>query len=140
VRAPSSASSSCATWPSRRVLADRASLTCWRASAAAPASSSALARELFNSASILPENSENYGYVRDPRVDSTEAKLSQIPASSLSSVAGQWAGLDAYMIRQGYYAAFGHEAFPKFYSTRLRFRAGILSVEYQTDLTSLRLK
>ena len=96
--------------------------------------------QLFTSASILPQNSENYGYVRDPKVDSTEAKLSQLPASKLRRAAPQWAGLDRYMVRQGYYAAYGHEAFPKFYSTRLNFAAGVLSVEYQTDLTSLRLR
>ena len=44
------------------------------------------------------------------------------------------------MVQQGYYAAYGHEEFPKFYSVKLNFGAGILSVEYQTDLTSLQLK
>lgn len=96
--------------------------------------------QLFNSASILPENSENYGYVRDPHIDSTEAHLSALPASQLAAAAPSWQGLDNYMIAKGYYAAYGHEKFPKFYSNRLNFGAGILSVEYQTDLTSLALK
>jgi peptide/nickel transport system substrate-binding protein len=96
--------------------------------------------QLFNSASILPQNSENYGYVRDPHVDSTEAKLNALPATQLSSSAPQWAALDQYMVNQGYYAAFGHLKNPKFYSNRLNFSSGIVSVEYQTDLTSLQLK
>ena len=52
----------------------------------------------------------------------------------------QWAGLDQYMVRQGYYAAYGHEEFPKFYSNRLNFRLGVLTDQYQTDLTSLQPK
>jgi peptide/nickel transport system substrate-binding protein len=96
--------------------------------------------QLFNSASILPENSENYGYVRDPHVDQTEAKLNAVPASKLQTVASQWAALDQYMVNQGYYAAYGHETYPKFYSSRLNFNAGVFSVEYLTDLTSLQLK
>jgi peptide/nickel transport system substrate-binding protein len=96
--------------------------------------------QLFNSNSILPENSENYGYVRDPKIDSTEAKLSVLPASQLTTTAPQWAALDQYMVSQAYFAAYGHESFPKFYSTKLNFSSGIFSVEYQTDLTSLQLK
>jgi peptide/nickel transport system substrate-binding protein len=96
--------------------------------------------QLFNSASILPENSENYGYVRDPHIDKTEAKLSSVPASQLKSVAPQWAALDQYMVNQGYFVGYGHESEPKFYSNRLDFNAGIFSVEYNTDLTSLALK
>ena len=96
--------------------------------------------QLFNSASILPENSENYGYVKDPHVDSTEAHLNSVPGTQLSSSASNWAALDKYMVQNGYYAAFGHYKDPKFYSNRLNFNSGIYSVEYQTDLTSLQVK
>lgn len=96
--------------------------------------------QLFNSQSILPQNSENYGYVRDPKIDKTEAQLSSQPIQDLQKLAPQWAALDQYMVKRAYFAAYGHEEFPKFYSNRLNFQAGILSVEYQTDLTSLQLK
>jgi hypothetical protein len=43
-------------------------------------------------------------------------------------------------VGKAYYAAYGHEKFPKFYSDRLVFSKGVMSVEYQTDLTSLELK
>ena len=56
------------------------------------------------------------------------------------SVASQWAALDQYGVNQAYYAAYGHEEFPKFYSNRLNFTTGVMSVEYQTDMTSLELK
>lgn len=82
-------------------------------------------------------SSENYGYVNDPHYNQTLAKLdTQTP----EKVAGQWSALDGYAVKKGYYAAYGHEEFPKFYSNRLDFKSGVVSVEYQTDLTSLQLK
>jgi peptide/nickel transport system substrate-binding protein len=96
--------------------------------------------QLNTSAAIQPQNSTNYGYVRDKHYDQTVSKLAETPADKTSSVASQWAALDDYSVNQGYYAAYGHEKFPKFYSDRLDFNAGIYSVEYQTDMTSLQLK
>lgn len=96
--------------------------------------------QLFTSGAIQPQNSLNYGYVRDKHYDQTVAKLSQVPANEVDSVADEWAALDQYAVEKGYYAAYGHEKFPKFYSDRLNFDAGIMSVEYQTDMTSLQLK
>jgi hypothetical protein len=54
-------------------------------------------------------------------------------------VASQWSALDNYGVSKAYWAGFGHEEFPKFYSDRLVFSKGVFSVEYQTDLTSLQL-
>lgn len=82
-------------------------------------------------------SSLNYGYVNDPHYNSTLNTLFQ---SSPESVATQWSALDQYAVQNGYYAAYGHEEFPKFYSNRLNFSAGVMSVEYQTDMTSLELK
>jgi peptide/nickel transport system substrate-binding protein len=82
-------------------------------------------------------SSLNYGYVSDPHYDQTLNKLDQQPPDS---VASQWSALDQYAVNKGYYAAFGHQEFPKFYSNKLNFNTGVLSVEYQTDLTSLQLK
>jgi peptide/nickel transport system substrate-binding protein len=82
-------------------------------------------------------SSLNYGYVNDPHYNSQLNTLDQKPPDS---VASQWAALDQYSVDHAYYAAFGHQEFPKFYSNRLNFNSGVLSVEYQTDLTSLELK
>ncbi|HEY4464994.1 MAG TPA: ABC transporter substrate-binding protein [Streptosporangiaceae bacterium] len=82
-------------------------------------------------------SSLNYGYVSDPHFDST---LNTLYQSNPKSVASQWSALDNYAVGKAYYAAFGHFEFPKFYSNRLNFGAGVMSVEYQTDLTSLQLK
>ena len=81
-------------------------------------------------------SSLNYGYVNDNHYNTTLAQLYTKPAES---VAAQWAALDQYAVSQAYYAAYGHEKFPKFYSSRLNFNSGVLSVMYQTDLTSLEL-
>jgi peptide/nickel transport system substrate-binding protein len=82
-------------------------------------------------------SSLNYGYVNDPHYNSTLNTLFQ---SDPKSVASQWAALDQFAVSKAYYAAFGHFEFPKFYSNRLNFSAGVMSVEYQTDMTSLELK
>jgi peptide/nickel transport system substrate-binding protein len=82
-------------------------------------------------------SSLNYGYVNDPHFNSTLNTLFQ---SDPKTVASQWSALDNFAVNKGYYAAFGHFEFPKFYSNRLNFSAGVMSVEYQTDMTSLELK
>ncbi|MBV8733360.1 MAG: hypothetical protein JO120_01125 [Solirubrobacterales bacterium] len=82
-------------------------------------------------------SSLNYGYVSDKHYDQQVDTLSTKPPNQ---VANQWSALDSYAVGKAYYAAYGHEKFPKFYSDRLVFSKGVLSVEYQTDLTSLQLK
>jgi peptide/nickel transport system substrate-binding protein len=82
-------------------------------------------------------SSLNYGYVSDPHWDSQVTKLQQ---QAPDGVASQWQALDQYGVSKAYYAVFGHEAKPKFYSNRLNFAGGTLSVQYLTDLTSLQLK
>jgi peptide/nickel transport system substrate-binding protein len=80
---------------------------------------------------------ENYGYVNDPHYNST---VNRLELKSPVKVASQWAALDDYAVSHGYYVAYGHEEFPKFYSDKLVFSAPAFSLEYETDLTSLQLK
>jgi peptide/nickel transport system substrate-binding protein len=82
-------------------------------------------------------SSLNYGYVNDPHYNQQIASLSAKPTPS---VASQWAALDNYAVNKAYYASWGHEAKPKFYSNKLNFNTGVMSVEYLLDLTSLQLK
>jgi peptide/nickel transport system substrate-binding protein len=82
-------------------------------------------------------SSLNYGYVNDPHYNSGVATLSQKPTPG---VANQWQALDQYGVNHAYYAVWGHESKPKFYSNRINFQKGTLSVEYLTDVTSLQLK
>jgi len=90
--------------------------------------------ELFTGAA---GSSLNYGYVNDSHYNNTVNTLETKPPDQ---VASQWAALDNYAVGKGYYAAYGHEKFPKFYSNKLLFSKGVMSVEYQTDITSLQLK
>jgi peptide/nickel transport system substrate-binding protein len=82
-------------------------------------------------------SSLNYGYVNDPHYNSQIAKLSAVAPEG---VASQWQALDQYAVNHAYYAVFGHQSQAKFYSDKLNFQTGTMSVEYQTDLTSLELK
>jgi peptide/nickel transport system substrate-binding protein len=82
-------------------------------------------------------SSLNYGYVNDSHYNSELAHLSAEPTDT---VASQWSTLDNYAVGKAYYAVFGHESKPKFYSNKLNFQTGTLSVEWLTDLTSLQLK
>jgi peptide/nickel transport system substrate-binding protein len=79
----------------------------------------------------------NYGYVNDPHYNKQIASLS---AQATPGVASQWQALDQYAVQHAYYAVYGHESKVKFYSNKLDFNAGVMSVEYLTDLTSLQLK
>jgi peptide/nickel transport system substrate-binding protein len=82
-------------------------------------------------------SSLNYGYVNDSHYNSELNTLDQVDPNT---VASQWQALDQYAVDHAYYANFGHENKPKFYSDRLSFNTGVMSVEYFTDLTSLALK
>ncbi len=82
-------------------------------------------------------SSLNYGYVNDPHFNKEIASLSAQPTPK---VASQWAALDNYAVSKAYYAAYGHESKVKFYSDKLNFNAGVMSVEYLLDITSLELK
>jgi peptide/nickel transport system substrate-binding protein len=82
-------------------------------------------------------SSLNYGYVNDSHFNS---ELSTLTQESVTQAKSSWTTLDNYAVQKAYYAAYGHGEDPKFYSDRLNFSAGVLSVEYGTDLTSLELK
>jgi peptide/nickel transport system substrate-binding protein len=82
-------------------------------------------------------SSLNYGYVNDPHYNS---QLTSLTSKLPQKVASQWAALDDYGVSHAYWASYGHQEFPKFYSNKLNFSAGVMSVEYQTDMTSLALK
>lgn len=82
-------------------------------------------------------SSLNYGYVNDAHYNQQVNKLVQVQPEG---VATQWSALDSYAVSHAYYAVYGHEAKVKFYSDKLNYNAGVLSVEYLTDLTSLQLK
>jgi peptide/nickel transport system substrate-binding protein len=82
-------------------------------------------------------SSLNYGYVNDPHYNS---ELKALYQQKPEPVASQWSALDNYAVQKAYYAVYGHESKPKFYSNQLNFQKGTLSVQFLTDVTSLQLK
>jgi peptide/nickel transport system substrate-binding protein len=89
--------------------------------------------------SIQPTNNENFGYVDDPHIQSELAKLNQVPATKLASVAGQWRALDEYTAQKAYVVSYGSEQLPQFLSNRLNFKTAIFHPLYLNDWTSWQL-
>ena len=86
---------------------------------------------LLSKAGIQATNSQNFGNVNDPKIESQLATLEQIPATKLSSVASQWQDLDKYVAQQSYVAPFGYQTAPKFTSNRVDFSSAVVhSVNY----------
>jgi peptide/nickel transport system substrate-binding protein len=97
----------------------------------------------FESATLnasASSNGFNFGYVSDPRIDHAVAQLGGAAASDTTATGPQWSALDQYAVQQGYYAVIGYDEFPKFFSDRLDFAAGVFSPAFGIDdYTSLAL-
>jgi peptide/nickel transport system substrate-binding protein len=94
---------------------------------------------LMDGRSIQPTNNENFSMVDNPHIQQELAKLNRVPATQLSSVAGEWRALDEYVAKQGYVAAFGSEEVPKFLSTHIDFASAIFHPLYMNDWSSWQL-
>jgi peptide/nickel transport system substrate-binding protein len=95
---------------------------------------------LLDARSIQPTNNENYGLVDDPHIQQELAKLNKVPATKLSSVAGEWSALDEYVAKKAYVASFGSEEVPKFFSDRIDFGSAVFHPLYLNDWSSWELK
>jgi peptide/nickel transport system substrate-binding protein len=94
---------------------------------------------LLQSASILPNNNQNFGEIKDPYIDSTSTKLGATPTSQLSSIASQWQALDEYVAKKAYVAVFGYQSFPAFVSSRISPNYDFNQL-YGWDYSSFQLK
>ena len=74
---------------------------------------------LLQKSAILPTNNENFGEVKDPKIDSESAKLGAVPTSQLNSIASKWQALDEYVAKKAYIGVFGYQTFPAFISSRV---------------------
>jgi peptide/nickel transport system substrate-binding protein len=74
---------------------------------------------LLQSSAILPTNNQNFGEIKDPKIDSTSARLGAVPTSQLNSISSQWQALDSYVAQKAYVAVFGYQTFPAFISSRI---------------------
>jgi peptide/nickel transport system substrate-binding protein len=78
-------------------------------------------------------NGFNFGYVSDPQIDRTVSDLAGESTAESAAAGSRWAGLDRYAVQQGYYAVIGYDEFPKFFSDRLDFAAGVFSPAFGID-------
>jgi peptide/nickel transport system substrate-binding protein len=91
---------------------------------------------LLQSSAIQPINNQNFGQVKDPKIDKDSDKLGAVPTPQLSSVASQWQALDQYTTQKAYVANFGYQTFPQFTSTKINFGSIVWSPVYGYDWSS----
>jgi peptide/nickel transport system substrate-binding protein len=94
---------------------------------------------LLDSSSIQSINNQNFSQVKDAHIDSELKALGPVPASQLSTVAGRWQALDAYVAKQAYELVFGYQQWPKFASSRVDFAALDFIPLYGIDWSSIQL-
>jgi peptide/nickel transport system substrate-binding protein len=82
---------------------------------------------LVSKAGIQPTNSENFGNVDDPQIESQLAKLQPIPATKLASAQSGWQKLDEYVAKQAYLDVYGYQTAPKFMSNRVDFNKAVFN-------------
>src|SRR5437588_6208939 len=95
---------------------------------------------LLQGSAIQPTNNQNFGQVKDPKVDSESNKLGATPTSQLNSIASQWQALDTYVAQKAYVATFGYQTFPAFTSSRVDLSKAIFHGLYGWDWSSLATK
>jgi peptide/nickel transport system substrate-binding protein len=95
---------------------------------------------LVQSAAIQPTNNQNFGLVKDPKIDTESTQLGATPTSQLSSIASKWQALDLYTAQKAYLGVFGYLTVPVFTSTRIDRTALKISPVYGMDWTSFQVK
>jgi peptide/nickel transport system substrate-binding protein len=95
---------------------------------------------LLSKAGIQPVNSENFGNVNDPKIESMLATLNAVPTTRLELVRSQWEDLEKYVAQQGYIAEFGYQTQPKFTSNRVNYDATVLHPVNEIMFSTVQLK
>jgi peptide/nickel transport system substrate-binding protein len=95
---------------------------------------------LLQSTAIQPTNNQNFGQVRDPKIDSESTKLGAVPTAKLNTIASQWAALDQYVAKKAYLGIFGYQTFPAFTSNRINLSAAVFHPLYGWDWSSFEVK
>lgn len=95
---------------------------------------------LLSKAGIQSTNSENFGNVDDPKIESQLASLQSTPATQLSSVANGWKNLDKYVADQSYVVPFGYQTAPKFMSNRVNFSSAVFNPVNYLEFSTISLK
>jgi peptide/nickel transport system substrate-binding protein len=95
---------------------------------------------LLQSTAIQPTNNQNFGQVKDPKIDSESTKLGAVPTSKLNTIASQWQALDTYVAQKAYVATFGYQTFPAFVSSRIDLSSAVFHPLYGWDWSSFQVK
>jgi peptide/nickel transport system substrate-binding protein len=82
---------------------------------------------LVSKAGIQATNSENFGNVDDPQIESQLAQLQPVPATKLASAQSGWQKLDEYVANQAYLDVYGYQTAPKFMSNRVDFAKAVFN-------------
>jgi peptide/nickel transport system substrate-binding protein len=94
---------------------------------------------LLDKNSIQPTNNQNYGEVNDPKIQNALTKLEPIPGTQLTKYAKDWQALDYYVAQKAYDLVYGYQTWPRFASTRINYKALVVSTLYGWDWTSIQL-
>jgi peptide/nickel transport system substrate-binding protein len=94
---------------------------------------------LIDARNIHPVNSDNFGNVNVPHIQSTLERLEAVPAAQLMTVASQWAGLDEYAAKHVDYIVWGSNELVKFFSTRVNFASAVFQPLFFNDYSTWRL-
>ncbi|HEX4432971.1 MAG TPA: ABC transporter substrate-binding protein [Frankiaceae bacterium] len=95
---------------------------------------------LLSKAGIQAVNSENFGNVNDPKIESQLATLEQVPATQLTSSTSGWQSVDKTVAAQSYVAVYGYETAPKFTSTRVDFGSAVFNPVNYLEFSTVSLK
>ncbi len=77
--------------------------------------------------------------MNDPKIQNAITKLDAIPASKLKQYAAEWQALDYYTAQKAYEVVYGYQTWPKFTSTRINYKALVISTLYGWDWDSIQL-
>jgi peptide/nickel transport system substrate-binding protein len=95
---------------------------------------------LIDARNIHPTNSNNFGNVDDPWIQSQLVKLEAVPSTKLSTIGKQWAAVDAYQAKKAYTIVWGSSQLVKFFSNRIDFASAVFHPLFFDDYSSWRLK
>lgn len=94
---------------------------------------------LLDARSIHSVNSNNFGNIDDPHIQSTIERLEAVPATQLASVASQWTALDEYQTKNVFAYVWGSTELPKFLSNRIDFQTAVFHPLFMDDWSTWEL-
>ncbi|MGI8679562.1 MAG: ABC transporter substrate-binding protein [Jatrophihabitans sp.] len=95
---------------------------------------------LLSKAGIQATNSQNFGDVNDPQIESQLAQLQPVPATKLASATGGWQTLDKYVSQDSYANVYGYQVAPMLMSNRVDFAKAVFNPVYYVLFSTVELK